>query len=158
MRKNTGRSPENKNLGLPWGKGQTGNPKGRPLGAKDGIRASLRRELNKAACPDVLAVLKGKGLRLSDKTNAGAIAAILIDTAIKGDIQAIKMIMEQTEVPLKTEHDINMRNDPSHRTNIFIRLVKAGQDGKPVEGVCRLSEYGKVKKELEENQLQPFIK
>lgn len=103
------------------------------MGAKDGIRASLRRELNKAVCPEVLDVLKEKGLKLSDKINAGAIAAILIETAINGDIQAIKMIMEQTEVPLKTEVDVNMKGKMDHtvkRLNIHFVGVEDYREGK----------------------------
>ena len=92
-----------------WHPGQSGNPKGRPKGAKTGLRARLVRILDQEAEKDTLAVLKAKGIKLKDKDNAEVIAFVLTREAIKGNIPAIKEIVDMTEIPLP--RDVNLTGD-----------------------------------------------
>lgn len=97
--KNKGKSKGLENLVM-WPPGQSGNPAGRPKGAKHGLRARLTQALNKQVTPDILAALKAEGISLDDRENAEALAAVLIKQALDGDIQSAKLIADQTESPM----------------------------------------------------------
>ena len=81
----------------PYKPGQSGNPNGRPKGAKDGIVACLRRELKKRAPDKALKRLEEMGLNLRGKTNAHVIAAILTTASTEGREKALRMVLEYTE-------------------------------------------------------------
>lgn len=98
-----------------WKPGQSGNPNGRPNGAKDGVVACLRRELKKRAPADVLKRLDEFGLKLRGKTNAHAVAAVLTMLSLKGSDKAIRTLLEYTE-PKPAQ-----------------ALALTGKDGGPVE-------------------------
>ncbi len=66
-------------------KGQTGNPKGRPKGAK-GFIASLKRELEMK----IVVRESDRSVRIS-KAEAGA--KRLMERALKGDMAALKMVV-----------------------------------------------------------------
>ncbi|MBI5428304.1 MAG: hypothetical protein HZA02_08525 [Nitrospinae bacterium] len=85
----------------PFKKGQSGNPKGRPKGARDGLRAHLNRVLQKTPDKTAVEILKELGVSLDDESNAEGVAYVLLRKALQGDIQAIKLIFDQTEQPLK---------------------------------------------------------
>jgi len=87
--------------------GKSGNPKGRPKGAKDGLRAYINRILRKDARPEILELLKKKGVDLDNGSNSAVIAFALIKTAQAGDVSAIKLIFDQTEVPLPKQVDLS---------------------------------------------------
>ena len=61
----------------PFKPGQSGNPLGRPIGAKTGLRSRITRLLDKEASPDILKTLKAEGIELEDRDNAEVIAHIL---------------------------------------------------------------------------------
>jgi len=65
-------------------KGQSGNPKGRPKGAK-GVAASLRRELEST----ITVQEGGRSFRIS---KAEAIAKRTVQLALKGEISVVRMI------------------------------------------------------------------
>lgn len=65
----------------PFVKGQSGNPAGKPPGIRN--RSTLIRELLEAAADGQI-----------DKTNADLVAAALLNQAKKGDISAIKEILD----------------------------------------------------------------
>ena len=88
-------------------KGQSGNPKGRPKGAKDGLRAYINRALRKDARPEILALLKKKGVDLDNGSNSAVIAFALIKMAQAGDVSAIKLIFDQTEMPLPKQVELS---------------------------------------------------
>ncbi|MBT3510261.1 MAG: hypothetical protein HN472_12060 [Nitrospina sp.] len=88
-------------------KGQSGNPKGRPKGAKDGLPAYINRILRKDARPEILELLKKKGVDLDNGSNSAVIAFALIKTAQAGDVSAIRLIFDQTEVPLPKQVDLS---------------------------------------------------
>lgn len=83
--------------------GESGNPTGRPPGAKDGVRAHYNRWLRLGASGNALDKLKSLGFELDDPTNAQALAFILGDMAVKGDLGAHKEINTQTEPDLPKE-------------------------------------------------------
>ena len=68
-------------------KGQTGNPKGRPKGAK-GVQASLKRELESK----ITIQEGGRTLRI---TKAQAAAKQLMNKALTGDMRAMTMLLKQ---------------------------------------------------------------
>jgi len=67
------------------------------------------RALDTKAHPDILKKFKEKKIKLQDKDNADVISAVLIRQAVKGDIQSIKIIMENTESPMPKE--LNLTGD-----------------------------------------------
>ena len=83
--------------------GVSGNPNGRPVGAKTGLRARLMRIMDQEISPDLLEQLRLKGISLEDKDHAELIAILLKNLALKSDLQAIKLIFEQTESPMPKE-------------------------------------------------------
>ena len=87
----------------------SGNPKGRPIGAKMGMRARLNRWIETRGEKTILEKFEEKGITLKDKDYAEIITYALTRAAVKGDIQAIKIIFEQTESPLPKE--INLTGD-----------------------------------------------
>jgi hypothetical protein len=101
-----------------WKPGQTGNPKGRghvPMGFTAHLRRLLAKgfELNEAR---VLAAQKA-GIDLTrvdpESTNAGAIAHVTLDLALRGDIAAIKEIADRTEgKPLQSHEIMGNENAP----------------------------------------------
>jgi len=58
---------------------------------------------------DILKEFKEKNIKLKDKDYAEIITYALTKAAIDGDIQAIKIIFEQTESPMPK--DINLTGD-----------------------------------------------
>jgi hypothetical protein len=93
----------------PFEPGKSGNPKGRPTGAKTGLRARLLRALDDKADADILEKLKEKGINLKDNDYAEVIAHVLIRQAVKGNIQSIRTLLENTESPMPKE--INLTGD-----------------------------------------------
>lgn len=58
---------------------------------------------------DVLKELKAKGIKFKDNEYADVIANVLLRQAVKGDVQSIKLIFEQTENPMPKE--VNLTGD-----------------------------------------------
>ena len=90
--------------------GQSGNPKGRPVGAKTGLRARLMQMLDQEAEPEILKVFEAKGIKLNDKDKAAVIAHVVGREALKGNMQAVKIISEQTEVPMPKAVELSGRD------------------------------------------------
>ena len=84
--------------------GESGNPEGRPVGSKDGVRAHYNRWLRQGASGNVLDKLKSLGFDLEDVTNAQAMSYILGNMALVGEeLGAFKEINAQTEADLPKE-------------------------------------------------------
>lgn len=83
--------------------GQSGNPNGRPKGAKTGLRARLMRILDQKISPNLIQELAAKGVHLEDNDHAELIATLLKNMALKSDHHAIKLIFDQTESPMPKE-------------------------------------------------------
>jgi len=88
-----------KNL-TPYKKGQSGNPKGKPKGTKDGIRARLNALLRKKPTADLKQLLKDSNIKIGNADNAGALAKILISEAFGKNMKAFDLLLEQTEQSL----------------------------------------------------------
>jgi len=84
----------------PIKKGEVRNPKGRPLGSKNGIRSRLQALLKKNPKADFADLVKDKKLNLKGADNAEALALVLLRSALLGDLRAIDMALEQTEEAL----------------------------------------------------------
>ncbi len=120
----------------PFKPGQSGNPLGRPIGAKTGLRSRITRLLDKEASPDILKTLKAEGIELEDRDNAEVIAHILCREAQRGNLQAIKLIAEYAD---------EGGNDPLDRifhTVININSVKNGKQERKVLVNGKLLEKG----------------
>jgi hypothetical protein len=103
MNENTDRTA---NLNPPWKKGESGNPEGRPVGAKHGLRARLNAVMRKTPNADILKVLAAKGIELEEKDNAAVIAEVVNREAQKGNMSAIKFIGDMTESKMPTDLNI----------------------------------------------------
>lgn len=79
--------------------GQSGNPKGRPKGAKDGIRAHFNRLLRKIGPEEAIKALRDAGADFETGTGAELIAGRLFLGALSGDpkamAEAIKLVEPQ---------------------------------------------------------------
>lgn len=89
-------NPENL---TPFKPGMSGNPNGRPKGRKTGLRARLMQELDKDGDVDILKKLGDLGVKLMDDDVAGVIAFVVARKAQRGDMHAVKIIADQTELP-----------------------------------------------------------
>lgn len=87
----------------PWKKGECGNPKGRPVGAKTGLRARLKQLMDKALPAEIVEYLKTQGIKLEDPIYGEALTHVLVGAGIKGDISALKEVFGQIESPLPKE-------------------------------------------------------
>ena len=102
MTENTEPTPKERrlaNLKPPWKPGESGNPAGRPEGAKNTIRSCLYHALQKQIVPNIETALKQEGIELEENTNAEGIANVLINQSLHGDIQSTKIISDLTEEP-----------------------------------------------------------
>lgn len=97
---------------VPFKPGQSGNPAGRPKGAKDGLRATLRKRLKSAPEGMMADVLKTFQIDPKDKQNADVIIDVLMYKIAGGDIQALKLVFDQTEEPLK--HTLELDGEIHH--------------------------------------------
>ena len=97
------------NLKPPWKPGQSGNPGGRPKGAKTGLRCRLMQMLDQAAPEEIVRVLEAAGVKLDDKDKAAVIAEVVGRSAMKGDMDAVRIIVSQTELP--HPKDLNLTGD-----------------------------------------------
>ena len=77
------------------------------MGAKTGLRARLKRMLDRQPTADILKVLEAKGIELENKDYAEVIAYVMGREAVKGNTQAVKIIAEQTELPHPREVNLN---------------------------------------------------
>jgi hypothetical protein len=95
----------------------------------------LQRVLDKQANADILQILQAKGIELEGKDNAEVIAHVLNREAQKGNIQAIKMIAEQTESPLPK--DVNIGGELKITLNDCLREMdeRQGENYNEVEKV-----------------------
>lgn len=111
-----------------WQPGQSGNPAGRPKGAKDGIDAHCRRLLAKdLSLLQIKDKLKAKSIDLEIGTNAEAISVVLVLKALTGDLKAIEML-GKFELDLTDPAD-----DPTLPSQINVTLVQAVGSTAPVK-------------------------
>jgi len=73
-----------------------------------GMRARLNRWLETRGEKTILEKFKEKKIKLNDKDYAEIITYALTRAAVKGDIQAIKIIFEQTESPMPKEDNLTV--------------------------------------------------
>ena len=83
--------------------GQSGNPAGKAPGTRDGLRACLNRALRRNPTGDLLQVLEDAKVDITDPSNAEGLAQVLMNESGKGNMQAAKLIADQTERPLPKE-------------------------------------------------------
>jgi hypothetical protein len=86
----------NENL-KPFKPGQSGNPKGRPKGAKDGLMATIRRLGKKRPAEEVIKILESKGFVMDECTNNEVVAYSLFINAAEGDNQAANICLKADE-------------------------------------------------------------
>ena len=111
-----------------WEPGKSGNPAGRPKGAKDGIDAHCRRLLTKdLSFSQIKDKLKAKSIDLEIGTNAEAISVVLVLKALTGDLKAIEML-GKFELDLPDPAD-----DPTLPSQINVTLVQAVGSTAPVK-------------------------
>jgi len=123
---NTARTPSG--LKPPWPKGQSGNPKGRPKGAKHGPRARLRKWLNRAAPEEIVELFRAKGIHLENGADmATVIVEVLGRKALNGEDFALKMIFEQVESPMPKQ--VRVEGNPDRTIEVNIQPVRTLPNG-----------------------------
>ncbi len=103
---------------IPYEPGQSGNPAGRPKGAKDGLRATLRRRLKSAPEGMMIDALRVLGIDAKDKKNADVLVDVLMYKISGGDMQALKLAFDQTEEPLKLSLDLGGELHHEHKLDL----------------------------------------
>lgn len=110
--------PNEENL-IPYKKGQSGNPKGRPKGSKN-IKTCINEVLDQEASMNDFddAKLKDVVRRLKEEygkkvTKRDVMYFVLGKKAMSGDLGAISMLMDRTEGK-PTQHNINENIDTSY--------------------------------------------
>jgi hypothetical protein len=119
----------------PWTKGQSGNPAGRPKGLKDSLKGRLRRLLRKKAPDEWKESLAEMGFDFKDPRISDVIAVRLIEKAVEGNIQAMRLIFQETELPLAFEMKYRQRNP-----NIQIHVVRPEISGPQIDDQIPLVE------------------
>lgn len=89
--------------------GMSGNPKGRPKGSKDGVRARAKRMLDKMAPEEVIKELEAEGVKFDVGDNAEVMVEVMGKAAKEGNVQAFKYLAELTELP--HPRDLNLAGD-----------------------------------------------
>ena len=106
---------------IPVKKGEVRNPKGKPKGTKDGIRAQLNRLLRNNPNASLRDLLKKQGINLDKRPNSEGLATILLQDAFKADLKAIDMVLEQTEQALPKAIELGDPNgDPMNAVLVYI--------------------------------------
>jgi hypothetical protein len=104
---------------IPYVPGQSGNPAGRPRGARDGIAACARRLLAKdLGYLDIIEKLAKKGFDMTDKRASNVIATVAVAKALTGDTKAIELLN-------KYEEDVPIGSDENEKPVVSITLVQA---------------------------------
>lgn len=109
--------------------GQSGNPKGRPRGAK-GFEAMLKRELDRK----IAVTVNGRSTEIS---RAAAMMKRVVEQGLKGDLKAIRFIAEyDSRIATKLEAQINeaaskLRESAPDRgeTEILSHFAQLARDG-----------------------------
>ena len=104
---------------IPYVPGQSGNPAGRPKGARNGIAACARRLLAKdLGYLDIIEKLAKKGFDMTDKRASNVIATVAVAKALTGDTKAIELLN-------KYEEDVPIGSDENEKPVVSITLVQA---------------------------------
>ena len=94
--------PDSRLAGLtPFSKGKSGNPNGLKPGTKTkrGLRSALVAEMVKDGDKSIVNAFQSLGIELNDKSIAGVIAYAVSLKAQQGDLHAVKIICDETELP-----------------------------------------------------------
>jgi len=104
---------------IPYVPGQSGNPAGRPKGAKDGIAACARRLLAKdLGYAEIIDKLTKKGFDMTDRRASNVIATVAVAKALTGDTKAIELLN-------KYEEDAPIGLGENEKPVVNITLVQA---------------------------------
>jgi len=104
-----------------WPKGVSGNPKGRPLGAKNKITA-LKQDLE-------LAIREGL-----QKNDINAIVVSMIAEAQNGNVAAAKLILDKVLSSAKVDEDVNESGNKIQITIENFTVQPEKEDGDIFEG------------------------
>jgi len=92
-------TPENL---VPWVKGQSGNPNGRPIGIKESLGSRLKRSLGQKPDQRLKTLCKKLNIDFDDCNVAEVLSGVLIGKATQGSIEAFELILKYTS-PLPTQ-------------------------------------------------------
>ena len=87
---------------MPFKKGQSGNPKGRPKSSKlfkDALNLAVHERVDEKPL---------RGVETGDKTKLRRIAEVLVENAMDGDIPAIKEVADRLDGKAHQTTDSNM--------------------------------------------------
>jgi len=99
---------------MPWKQGQSGNPNGRPKKGQT-ITDEIRKELKRRLIPD--------GDKLISRRKA--IAKVLIEMSLKGDLSAIKQLMTYIDgLPIEKHEITGADGGPMHYEILIDPLLR----------------------------------
>ena len=139
-KKTPGTTPGHPNLLPPWQPGQSGNPNGRPKGSKNSLKSRLLKELEKEPPKEIVDFFLQRGISLEDADVAEVIAKVTAISAMKGNLQATRLIKDITydeENPEDIEAPIIINVLP-----VEPKVIEEGKMGTVIETGPEQDEYG----------------
>ena len=109
---------ENLNM---WQPGQSGNPKGRPVGAV-GIKKRIENFLSGEVENKVIEFLHEHGVNMGIKTREDALIAAMYVKGISGDTKAAELLLNRLYGKTKTEIEINTGIDKERQEQISRKM------------------------------------
>ena len=123
----------------PWPKGQSGNPAGRPVGSRNGPRATLIRLAKSRSFEEAATMVRERFPDETDVNVESEIAAGALDIARGMDrgkpvsaetrLKAIDFFYKQTEEPLKTTTKIE--GEVNSRVTLSFRVIEPEEQDEP---------------------------
>ena len=103
-------------VGKGWQKGVSGNPNGRPKGAKTGLAAKMRQLAESQAPKEFINAYKQGGWDLGDSTIDDLFLLTVVNNALQGDIGFAKLFLQMREVA-----DMDMTSSRSN--NLILNII-----------------------------------
>ena len=105
---------------MPFKKGQSGNPKGRPISSK------LFKDLLSLAVHERIDEKPLRGVETGEKTKLRRIAEVLVQKAVDGDIRAIREVADRLDGKPHQSTDTTIATDDDFAARLLKSIAENG--------------------------------